>query len=78
MRDSYVHDLNKLVLLAGLEADRKNESDTNPEFETNWRIVRRWTEASRYSIIDQASAKEMIDAISDKKHGVLKWLIRYW
>ena len=75
---SYTHDLGALILTAGLEAELNKEKATNRTFEKNWQLVQGWTEASRYSIIDPVKAGDLVDAISDKKHGVLRWLKRHW
>ena len=75
---SYTHDLSGLVSTAGLQEELDKEKAASLEFENKWRVVQGWTEASRYSMMSQARAKDLFDAISDKKHGVLKWLKRHW
>ena len=47
-------------------------------FEVNWAIVKDWNEESRYERHDAAAAKGLYLAITDTKHGVLKWLKRHW
>ena len=76
--DSYTHDLNQLVRVAGLQAALAEEIRRHANFEVNWAIVKDWGEESRYERHDAAAAKGLYLAIADTKHGVLKWLKRHW
>jgi HEPN domain-containing protein len=77
--DYYSHDLEKLIRLAAPEF----EEDLNGDriLARNWNLVKRWDEESRYEL-QRASAKklaeDMLLAISDAEHGVLKCLSKYW
>jgi HEPN domain-containing protein len=75
---SYTHDLKTLVRTAFLETSRIEVSSKNTTFADNWVLVSDWSEQSRYSEWDQAAAKSLIDAISQKRHGVMAWLIQHW
>jgi HEPN domain-containing protein len=76
--DSYTHDLNQLVRVAGLQTALTAEIRRDANFEVNWAIVKDWSEESRYERHDAAAAKGLYFAIADTKHGVLKWLKRHW
>ena len=77
--DSYTHDLSVLVRVAGLQPSLDLEIQRDQQgFGRCWSVVKEWTEQHRYRIIDQKTAEDMIEAISDAKHGVLKWLRHHW
>lgn len=76
--DSYTHKLTDLVRVAGLQTDLSSEETKDSEFKGNWTIVKDWTEESRYQSHSQFEAETLYSAISDRRHGVLKWLRRYW
>jgi hypothetical protein len=48
INEFYVHDLEKLIKLAGIEPNYKNKLKSDPDFKINWSIVRLWTEGARY------------------------------
>lgn len=76
--DSYTHDLNQLIRVAGLQAALATEIRRDANFEVNWAIVKDWNEESRYERHDAAAARGLYLAIADTRHGVLKWLKRHW
>lgn len=76
--DSWRHDLQALVRVAGLESSRIERSSESPTFSENWDLVVRWSEQARYSEWEHVTAKALIDAISHKQHGVMTWLTRHW
>jgi HEPN domain-containing protein len=77
--DSYTHDLAALVKVAGLQPSLDLEIQRDQQgFGLYWKVVRQWTEQHRYQIIDQKTAEGLVEAISDAKRGVLKWLKRHW
>jgi hypothetical protein len=47
-------------------------------FAVNWAIVKDWTEESRYQLHTSASARGIYAAVTDKRHGVLRWLKHHW
>ncbi len=75
---SYTQDLAKLVKVAGLELDQEHEMKINPSFADNWSVVKDWSEASRYEKHSKKETQDLYSAISNKKHGVLQWIKRYW
>lgn len=78
INDSYTHDLNKLVGLAGLRDDlQKLEQD--PEYAGNWGVIKDWSEQDRYATsIGEQKARDLISAIDDQSKGILTWLKTLW
>ncbi|MBE9141642.1 HEPN domain-containing protein [Planktothrix mougeotii] len=75
--DSYTHNLEKLVKVAGL--DRQLKSLLNDQvFLSRWSEVRDWSEESRYKKHNQQKAEDIYLAITDPSHGVLQWLQQHW
>jgi hypothetical protein len=76
--DCWTHDIEKLVKLAGLEAERNQDMASNVTLEVNWRIVIRWNEKSRYQMKTHAEALELYNAIADNNNGVMQWIRARW
>jgi len=75
----YIHDLTKLVQLAGLEPLLAARRQASKAFEANWSTVKDWSEQSRYD--DSTAAKKARDlyrAITGQPNGVMKWLRQHW
>lgn len=72
------HEFGKLIGLAGLRGNLKMEEDANSEFAANWAITLEWGPDSRYQSITAMSAQTLVQAISDEKNGVLRWIKQYW
>jgi HEPN domain-containing protein len=77
-QDSWIHSPTKLVQAAGLQTLLDTENSRDSKFAANWNVVKDWSEESRYRNSDQKNAEEIIRAISDRRHGVLRWLRRHW
>jgi hypothetical protein len=75
---SHSHDLLQLIRVAGLEDEHHDRLRIDPEFETNWEIVKRWSEQSRYRRHRAESAHELLSAVNDKRHGVITWIKLRW
>jgi HEPN domain-containing protein len=78
VNDSYTHDLSQLIRVSDLQPALESEMQRDRAFEVNWAIVKDWNEGSRYEKHDRASAKNLFGAVTDNKHGVLKWLKHHW
>jgi HEPN domain-containing protein len=77
--DSHVHDLTKLLRVAGIDGILQGEEGRNHDFATNWAIVKDWSEASRYNAaITPAQASAFFLAVRDESNGVLSWLKQQW
>ena len=75
----YQHGLDKLIGVAELKQNLKQESDANPDFEANWNVVKDWQPNRRYELgATRQEAQDLYDAINDPIHGVLQWLHRHW
>jgi HEPN domain-containing protein len=75
---SHTHNLRDLVRVAKLELPHSKEGKQDPAFLGNWDFVQRWSETSRYGRHDLESARRLIEAIGDRRHGVMAWIKQYW
>lgn len=76
---SHVHNLKDLLGIAGLQQKLNDDADTDPALGDNWAVAVNWREASRYDPkIDAKAARDLYQAVSDRKSGVLKWLRIHW
>ena len=73
---AYSHDLQKLASLAGLQADLKKRN--HGAFAANWTTVLDWNEQSRYESKSELEAKDLLAALTSRKHGVLPWVRANW
>jgi len=76
--DSYTHDIEKLVRVAGLDAERSADIAVTAIFGQNWNIVKDWNEKARYAQHSQLEAQKLYDAITDATNGVLPWIKARW
>jgi hypothetical protein len=75
----YTHILEDLVKDADLSALLKDKVNSDGEFRSSWAVVRDWTADARYDLgIDEKRAGNLYEAITNKKHGVLTWLRKFW
>jgi HEPN domain-containing protein len=73
----YIHDLEKLLITAGLKD--AHELETNGSLKDNWLTVSDWSEEARYeSNRQEPQARKLLDAITDTQSGVLTWLRNRW
>jgi len=77
-RNCYTHAIEKLVVLANLDAPRKIATDADPELLANWAFARDWSEEKRYHRIAKTEAEALYAAIADDEHGVLPWIKKRW
>jgi HEPN domain-containing protein len=78
VRNSYSHDIEQLVGVAGLKANLTTAMRANAQFATNWAIVKDWDETSRYEQHNLKKARDLYNAIANSQDGVLKWIKHYW
>jgi hypothetical protein len=74
----YIHDFEKLIVLAGLRTSLDLDRTANLRLATNWGTVSVWRESSRYEQKSQADAQDLYDAITTDPDGVLPWLRLRW
>lgn len=73
-----VHDLDQLAFLGGL---KPRLAAAAPLLLAKWPFVRPWSPDRRYTSVGTCSAQEsldILDAIRDPRHGILKWIAKYW
>lgn len=78
MKNIIRHNFKTLVGLAGLASELKQEQDADKTFASFWGILGEWSPDSRYEAKDPTSTQLIIEAIGNKKSGVLEWIKRYW
>ena len=75
---SHTHDLRELVGLVNLEAPLRQAAREDPLFSKSWDLVQSWSEQARYGRYSTESAHALVEAIGNKNHGVIKWVMLYW
>jgi len=79
VNESYTHNLEKLLKVAGLAPQRQALSNANPQFDVNWGIVKDWSAQKRYNpTISPVEARQLYSAITARQHGVMAWLRSQW
>jgi hypothetical protein len=71
------HDFKKLLERAGLRLIHNMAMD-QAEFANYWKTVAEWNAASRYGNHSMQMAEELINAIANRRFGVLPWLTRHY
>lgn len=72
------HQFPKLIGLAGLATELKDQKDNDPDFAANWAIVSEWSPDARYETSDVTSTQTIIAAITHPNSGVLQWIKTHW
>ena len=78
VNESYSHDLEKLVRVAGLHRSLDAETRQDKAFEVNWSVIKDWSEESRYERRGKREAEDLYRAVTSRNHGVLRWIRRHW
>jgi HEPN domain-containing protein len=78
VKDSWTHDLKELVNVAGLREKLNDQTKSDLLFRTNWGIATSWSEKSRYRRHRPESAQELVKAVDEKSHGVIRWIKLHW
>ena len=74
----YSHDLSTLLEVAQLKTTLESEISSSHELHDNWKVVKQWSEQSRYGLKSRHEAEDLFNAITDSHFGILVWLIKYW
>jgi HEPN domain-containing protein len=75
----YTHDLKGLISSANLDQELNREKISDPVFDRYWTIVKDWKSDIRYyDGIEGNKAIDLYKSVSDRTHGVLKWVKKYW
>jgi hypothetical protein len=78
-QDSWTHDLEKLVQLAGVGPQLSSDTRANPALQLNWTIVKDWSETDRYDLsITRAQARDLYSACTSRRNGILAWIRQRW
>ena len=72
-RGSYTHDANELIIVADLRSAHR-EAMRQSDFARCWEIVIKWSEESRYNKNSLEDVAGLIEAIENRKYGILQWL----
>jgi HEPN domain-containing protein len=75
---SHTHNLRELVKLAKLEDARLEEVRKDAQFQKYWDFVQSWSEDSRYRTHAPDVARALLEAVGNRRHGVIRWITRYW
>lgn len=75
---SHSHNLRELIRVAGLEDARVEQANKYPEFGENWDVVQSWSELSRHRRHSPEAAHGLLNAIGDRRHGVISWIRLHW
>jgi HEPN domain-containing protein len=75
---SHTHSLSDLVRVANLEAARQELARSDPEFKENWDTVKLWSEQSRYGRHSAEAAEDLVEAVCNRRHGVVAWIRLHW
>lgn len=78
IRSIYTHNLSELLGKAGLLQQFEADGKGNPLLVSNWGIVTKWKEHSRYEIWDSLQAMNLLAAINEPKNGVFVWVKKHW
>jgi HEPN domain-containing protein len=74
---SHTHNVRELINVAGLKDDLE-AAVRQYEFSRRWDIVIQWNEESRYRENSAADASALIEAIENRKYGILQWLRKHY
>ena len=79
VRDSWNHDLTKLLNTAGLKPFLDDEARHNRALGQNWSLVKDWRIDDRYKLDrSRAEARDLYLAVTARRSGVLKWIRQHW
>jgi len=78
VRNMYTHDLVALVRLADLSKSLAARIRACAIFQHHWLTVTDWSEESRYERRSADEASRLLEAITDRRHGVLRWVRSAW
>lgn len=76
--DCWTHDLDQLVQLAELKAERDRAGAANANLFISWGTVLLWRETSRYEQKAPKEAQDIFNAITHPTDGVLPWIRLHW
>lgn len=63
--DTYSHDLNRLIGVAGLRIEFLEKREADTLFAQYWAIASKWSPESRYRLIDKSETQYFLNSIVD-------------
>ena len=78
VKNSFTHNIDALVKLAGLGLQRETDIKANPLLGSNWLIIKNWDEVARYQCWTEPQARKLVSAVTDTTNGVLPWIRVHW
>ncbi len=74
----WTHEFEVLLRLADLSITFVGDRKSNFSLGGNWDKIQKWSESSRYQLTEEAAAKNLYDAISNRPNGVMEWIRQRW
>ena len=78
VRELYSHKFDSLLNVAGLAQVFQADRQADQTLEVNWAIAKDWDSIKRYEFQTQAEAEDILAAISNQRHGIMKWVRSKW
>lgn len=75
---SHTHSLSDLVRFANLDTSRQELAGRDLEFKENWDTVKLWSEQSRYRRHNSQAAQDVVEAVCNRRHGIVAWIKLHW
>lgn len=74
---SHTHKLLELLRVAGLDREWNEAAGKNHDLHENWMVVKDWSEQSRYRRPSREEVEAPLGALTNRRHGVYRWLKHY-
>ena len=76
---AWKHDVDKLMEVAELKRQLEKDFEENSSLETNWGVVKDWSERTRYATdTSEVQAKNLLSACTVRRNGILPWIRKRW
>ena len=76
---SWKHAFKDLTEAAGLTVELESQEKSSAAFKRNWAVVKDWANDSCYNnMVDYKKARDMYQAVTARRTGVMQWLRRHW
>ena len=78
LADCWTHDLDNLMVLAGLTVDFGIACQADAHLRGYWGVAKDWKETSRYEQKTQVEAHGLVEAVTQEPNGVMAWIRTRW
>jgi HEPN domain-containing protein len=75
---SYTHKFEDLLGVAGLARQLGNAENPDTRLASNWALVKQWSPEARYELHSETDATALLEAVQNRKDGILSWLKKHW